>query len=456
MTDEIELIFVSLAQNQTAFFTALAKPFLRAGVGVSHICFHEPSVAAIREAGQTAYNVFDYQPEEIGDISFDAFDVKQAGLLIGHEKAAYEIDDTKRIETKFKGHLCAVDQILKASASHGKKRIMVQELGGFTSVLASYFVARSHDIDNYFIEPSFYKGRVFFTKNAFEAPVIDKTDGPVAKEVTSYLAHTLQSQTIVVPEKDKKHYRGAIAKITDSKNMRRLIEKMAAKYLRGQQEEFSHIGGHVKRHLRMFYNANRLKGHYSAVVPEGEFIYYPLHVPADFALTIRSPEYFDQYALIDYICRAAPLGKKVLIKEHPALVGAVDLGRMKQLLCRHDNLILMAPSINNHDILRAADAIVTVNSKSGAEALLYRKPVFVLGDAFYADSDVVCKIAHAKDLADVLAGATPPITDQAVEAFFNDVWHGCWSGELYETKESNIAIFADSLATVLDVPLTNK
>lgn len=399
----------------------------------------------MRQDGLRVFNPFDYQPERPEDLDFADFGIDLAGLVLGHEKAAYELRNTAVLERKFKGHLGAMNRILDACADEMGQVALVQELGGFTPVLAAFFAARRSNIDNWFIEPSFFRGRVFFTPNTFAAPRVAARNAQSSADLRATLEHIRASQSVVIPSKDRPHYRPAFRKLTDTHNARRLLEKVVAKHVRGQREEFDHIGGHVRRHIRMFLNSRKLASHYRGLPDDRPIIYYPLHVPADFALTIRSPEYFDQLATIDFLCRSAPLGRWVAIKEHPALVGALDPDRIRDLLRRHDNLVLLHPGINNHRVLAAAETVVTVNSKAGAEALLYRKPVFALGDSFYADSPLVKKVQGLADLPHRLAQSWPEVEEANVESFFQDVWNSSYPGDLYEMSEGNLDVFAGSL-----------
>jgi hypothetical protein len=102
--------------------------------------------------------------------------------------------------------------------------------------------------------------------------------------------------------------------------------------------------------------------------------------------------------------------------------------------------------------MRAASAIVTVNSKSGAEALLLGKPVVVLGDAFYRPCSLVHAVDRAADLPDVLArlvAAPPTVSVDSVHAYFQDVWDASWPGELYDARPDNVVRFRDSLIRAL-------
>lgn len=450
MNEKRNLLFVSLAANQSRFFLALGRQLEASGHAVAHACFHEGAAEEMRAAGARVFNPFDYQPEQPDEVDFADFGVESPALLVGHEKAAYELRDTAALARKFKGHLAAMGRIVDEWRGDGGNPVVVQELGGFTSVLAAFYAARRRGIDNWFIEPSFFRGRIFFTPNTFTAPRVVPGNGPVSQAVRDSLASVRATQAVVIPTKDRLHYRGAGRKLADPRNARRLVEKLVAKHVRGQREEFEHIGGHVGRHVRMFLNSRKLARHYRQLPTGGKLLYYPLHVPADFALTVRSPEYLDQLTTIDFLCRCAPLGWRVVIKEHPALIGAIDPDRTAELLRRHDNLVLLSPGINNHRVLSEAEAVVTINSKAGAEALLYGKRVFALGDSFYKDNPLVARVGTLADLPALLARPGWEIPEEGVARFFQDVWDCSHPGELYDLSPDNVATFADSLTRLFD------
>lgn len=441
------ILFVSLAGNQARFFASLEPLMRSAGKDVVHVCFHDGAAIELEKAGHRVFNPFRLSDQN-PTVSLDDYNIDNPALLMGHEKAAYEIVDTAALFEKFNRHLASLEKIFGTLQTENRNIVVVQELGGFTSILAAYFVAQRRRIPNYFIEPSFFKGRFFLTLNSFSAPEITPRSDSANDTVKEILNQIRDSQTVVIPTKDRLHYRGAIHKLLDHKNWQRLFEKLFQKYFLGQKEEFQHIGGHVSRHVRMTLNAARLRKFYQNIPERGPFIYYPLHVPADFALTIRSPEYLDQLSLIDFLCRIAPAGHRVVIKEHPALIGALSAVQMRDLLRRHDNLVLLSPGINNHQVLRAADTVITVNSKAGAEALLYGRRVFALGDSFYRDSGLVVPIGALGNLPRELANSIHP-RQEDVDRFLQNVWSASVGGELYDLRADNISEFSASLLSVL-------
>ena len=131
------------------------------------------------------------------------------------------------------------------------------------------------------------------------------------------------------------------------------------------------------------------------------------------------------------------------------MVGAIDAERVIELLQRHDNLRLLPPSTNNYAVLRAAAAVVSINSKSGAEAALLGKPVVVLGDAFYRDSTLVQRIDCLQDLPAAVSASfargVAPARQEDIEAYFADVWKQCVPGELYVPEAENVRAFTQGL-----------
>jgi hypothetical protein len=451
------VVFSTLAMNQTVFFEALGRALEQQGIAVAHIAFHERSHDYLTARGQKSFNAFGggdlpESPVE-GPVDWGGLGIANPAFLLSHEKAAFEIADTRLLLEKFARYARAAVGVLDRLAAQGRRLSVVQELGGFTSILATFHAARARGIDNWFLEPSFFRGRMLFLLNGLAALPIPGPSGRMpSAEMTRYLQATLKEQSAIVPRKDAHHYRHPWRKIADRRHLLRLLQKVADKHLLGKHEEFGHIAGHVWRHARMAGKSLLLKRRYRPIEGAAPFVYYPLHVPADVAITLRSPQYLDQYALIDYLCRVTPSPYKVAIKEHPALIGALDYGRLRALLAARDNLVLIDAAINNYRILKAARAVVTINSKSGAEALLLGKPVLVLGDAFYRPCALVTAIDRLQDLEPQLRAtlaSTGAIEQADVLRYFQDVWDHTLPGELYQAEPENIARFARSLTQVL-------
>jgi hypothetical protein len=105
-------------------------------------------------------------------------------------------------------------------------------------------------------------------------------------------------------------------------------------------------------------------------------------------------------------------------------------------------------------VLGRADAIVSVNSKSGAEAVLLGKPVVVMGDAFYRSCPLVFAAERLKDVPERLREALASRGfDPAMAApYFETAWRQSFPGELYIDNPQQLDTFAASLLAAVARP----
>lgn len=451
----MRFIITTLAEYQTRFWIKVGIRLQQLGHPTAFISFDDRSSEMLIGAGLKVFsgtrrkipvrnNMIDHK-----SLFFD-YGIGEVSFWLTHERIAFSQRNTNLLVERLMNVLEVADSACH-EWSEKENVVVIQELGGFLSVIGSYFAARKNGFDHYFIEPSFFRRRLFFVKNQFAAinipKAIENRDLPV--ELAQYLDETVKSCSIVVPEKDRHQYTSARKKLVNWKNACRLVTKLRDKYIFGKSFEFGYIGHHVKSHAEMLLNSVKLKFYYTKVSALDRFIYYPLHVPGDVALTLRSPHLLDQIALIDFICRSVPSSHKVAIKEHPAMVGAIDSRRMIDLLKRYDNLIILPPSTNNYEVLRQADVVVSVNSKSGAEAGLLGKQVIVLGDAFYIGAPFAIYVDRIQDLPQTILNAISTkkdsVSELTVQHYFRSVWENTAVGELYSVEQQNIDDFTESL-----------
>lgn len=459
----VTALITTLARYQTRFWIPVARRLGELGHSVAFLSFDDPSDQMVRAAGLRSFNAFDLGAQ--GDIrSTDSLErelIERLGwslpLAVSHERVTFGLRDTAMLARKLALHRSAAEAALGDLSGGPRSVVVIQELGGFLSVIGTFLAARGHGADNLFLEPSFFKGRFFATRNTFAAPRISAEErlGPLEPNALQHMEAARAARAIVIPSKDRHHYTAALRKVANAANAFRLLEKIYEKYGRRQRHEFGHLRAHVANHLRMVANSARLRGRYGALPVGRPFVYYPLHVPADVALTLRAPHYFDQLALVDYLARTLPASHVLVIKEHPAQIGAVDAGRLAALLESNDNLVLLNPGTNNYEVLAACDVVVSINSKAGAEALVLGKPVVVLGDAFYSDSGLVRRVDRLASLPSVLGEAVGSRAAPAreVEAFFSAVWRATFPGEIYAADTESARTFAGSLDQALGRPV---
>jgi len=450
----IEYIITTLAEYQTSFWSGVAKLLRDAGHDVSLISFDDNSTRSLRDEGFRVYALkpsdwsADWSDEEI-ERTLSEFGLTDTPYWYVHEKSMFRLRDEAAMDKKLCTYLKLCEGALADVAQRGRTPVVVQELGGFLSVIAAFVCARRRDADNWFIEPSFYRGRCFWSPNTFMAKVIGPgSRGDVSVEALSYLADAQAKRSIVIPIKDAHQYKSPASKLLNWGNLRRLAGKLSDKYLRGRRQEFNHLLVHVQKHVEAVVAAVRLRKHYTPLETLGRFVYYPLHVPGDMALTLRSPSYLDQPSFIETLSRQLPRGVRLAIKEHPAMIGALGASTLLDLLSKNRNIALIDPRTNNYDVMASASVIVSVNSKSGAEALLLDRPVVVMGDAFYRGSGITTDMTTAdglKSILETMLNTPQKVPHDRRAEFFSEVWRQSYPGELYVDREDNLTAFADSM-----------
>jgi hypothetical protein len=461
MTASSEIILITtLAEYQTRFWIPVAQRLGAAGREVQLLAFDDRSAEMAAAQGIAVVNMYrtgleggtSIEDEGAFNTRIASYGLDGTNFLFSHERVTFGIRDTAALRRRFMIYANAMETVLDGLAGRGQHAVVVQELGGFLSVIACFYAARKRGIRNWFIEPSFFRGRLCYTADSFAAPDTMATPTePVSPDVRTYLDDTLRQRAIVIPQKDRHQYSAAFNKIANARNARRLVEKLWDQFALGKHQEFGHNLRHARAHAAMALGATRLKKLYRPM-PESPFVYYPLHVPADMALTLRSPEYLDQVATIDFLLRTLPDTHVLVVKEHPAQIGAISAGRLFELARRFDNFVLLPPQTNNYTVLGRADAIVSVNSKSGAEAVLLGKPVVVMGDAFYRSCPLVFAVDRLSDVPQRLREAlqTQSFDPAKAAPYFETAWRKSFPGELYIDNPQQLDTFAVSLLSAVD------
>lgn len=453
------IVITTLAEYQTRFWVQVALKLEQEGHEVTLLSFDDRSSDLLDQSGLRSFNVpalaraSELDRFESDQKALDFYGIQDINYWISHERVTFSLKNSNEMITRLIDYLSCIDEIFSILESDGEKITLVQELGGFISVIAAFFAARKNGINNIFLEPSFFKGRFFPLMNSFAAPVVAFSEKhSVSTEVKQIMSSTIMSQSIVIPKKDARQYRGAFVKIFDFANIKRLLEKTVDKYLLGKYQEFGHLGRYVSLHLKMLVNANVMRFSYTPIESLKDFIYFPFHVPGDMALTLRSPEYFDQLSLIEYMLKVVPFTHIVAVKEHPAQIGGIAALRLKELLKRYDNLVVINPSVNNYEVLNKASLIVSINSKSGAEAGLLGKPSLVLGEAFYKNSPLVERVTSIGDLKAKIKESLDkwePRSEALRDGYFQNVWDETYAGELYVGDNQEVKTFSTSICEIV-------
>lgn len=137
-------------------------------------------------------------------------------------------------------------------------------------------------------------------------------------------------------------------------------------------------------------------------LPE-RFIFVPFQVNTDSQITIHSPWIRNMIHLFYEVSAAQTLikDKKIsfVFKEHPS--DSQDYRNLHERI-RQDEQLMFAHDFSTQELIERCEAVITINSTVGFEALLLGKKVIVLGDAFYGFEGLTKRANNEKELVEVL------------------------------------------------------
>lgn len=142
----------------------------------------------------------------------------------------------------------------------------------------------------------------------------------------------------------------------------------------------------------------------------GPFLFVPLQVRGDTQIVVHGGWIKSLPQFIDEVAKAAeqlPAGWRVVFREHPS----DRTGNAEQLAKLVGPRVAVDNATDTFELVRRSEGVVTVNSSVGMQALLFGKPVLVLGRANYA----VPGVAASADSADALAQAFATARDWGVD-----------------------------------------
>ena len=118
-------------------------------------------------------------------------------------------------------------------------------------------------------------------------------------------------------------------------------------------------------------------------LPEN-YIFIPFQVNTDSQIVLFSPWIKDMFSLIDYLKSAVQTENDIptiIFKPHPSC--PQDYSKIESELQSITDKIKFVRDISTPTLIKYADAVATINSSVGMEAILMRKKVIVMGQAFY-------------------------------------------------------------------------
>jgi len=137
---------------------------------------------------------------------------------------------------------------------------------------------------------------------------------------------------------------------------------------------------------------------------EGEnYVYMPLHLIPESTVFIKGSYYIDELNLIEQVSKSLPIGWKVYVKEHQAMLGERGTDFYKKVKEIHNARLVQ---INYYDdpkpwIMNAKGVATIVGTTAYEEALLGRKSI-VFGEVPFTMIDGITQVKDLNDLPELI------------------------------------------------------
>ena len=116
-----------------------------------------------------------------------------------------------------------------------------------------------------------------------------------------------------------------------------------------------------------------------------KYIIFPLHVSPEGSTYTISPLFLNETFIIELISNCLPVDHKLLLKEHPAMVGQRSLSFYKKVQ-KLPNVKFLYPFSKKkiYTLIKNSSAVATISGTSGMEAIILKKPVIVFAKTLYS------------------------------------------------------------------------
>lgn len=134
--------------------------------------------------------------------------------------------------------------------------------------------------------------------------------------------------------------------------------------------------------------------------PQNKFYLFPLHYHPESSTSLLAKNY-DEYEVIKNIAFSMKENEILIVKDHISASGFEKFNYYEKI-ANLPNVVLIKPDINVKSIVRQCNAVITLTSTVGYEAVLLNIPVMLFGTVFYEDHPLVTKINSYSEIRNIL------------------------------------------------------
>lgn len=156
---------------------------------------------------------------------------------------------------------------------------------------------------------------------------------------------------------------------------------------------------------RMLYGKNK---YFENPVEGEDYVYMPLHLIPESSVFVKASYYVDELNLIEQISKSLPIGWKLYVKEHQAMLGERSLEFYEKVKELHNVRMVQVNYYKDpKPWITKSKGVVTITGTAAYEAALLGMRSVVFGDVPFSVIDGITRIRSFEDLGPVIRSFGP-------------------------------------------------
>lgn len=413
------LLLTNSAPNYHHFFKALAKEFVRNGANLavavdSHFSRTENKIDELECDGIYTFSEFfkNHSTDQTTLDRYSDFNLNSA-LLSDFERAqTYKIWGEKTDVEYFDRLKSALLVFFEEIFNKHKIDVVLYENVSNSFAHFALFVAQRHNKKYLGLAGSRLPGRFSVTSDPLNDDAVQIAFNSIQKgelipspEVRAWARNYIQDIEHIVPDYMKINGLDQTALIKRYFRRDRITKIVSLfKHIADSRTDAFQIGNPLLTHLALFHRnlSRRLRSKsvrklYQNPVSGEKYLLYPLHFHPESSTSVLAGTWLDEYEVIRNIAFNLPEGIRLYVKDHVSAWAYPNLDFYRRLRAL-PNVRLLPPEAQTKKLIRGAEAVITLTSTVGYEALLLKRRVFLYGEVFYSFHKGVSRIENPAKL----------------------------------------------------------
>lgn len=364
-----------------------------------------------------------------------------------HEQFLYKKNYTQVLE-KFELYISKISSIIEKH----KIQLIMQEIGGMVAHVSCFYATKLKKINNIFIEPSLVKSHSLFLLNtmALEKSIIVNSLSDAKKIKYKYIQGVINKSLKVHNEKDQHYFsENSFLNIFIKKYYLFSFFRKIKNNIYANKSEFNNLLFHLSKILLQLKNYFFFsKKNISKLENLKNYIYFPLHVQNDFALTLRAKSCLDQVKVLK---KKIILSKDdiLVFKEHPLSPYSYNY---KKIINCNKQFFFVKHSYKSFNVIENSKLVITINSKSGVEAMVMGKPVFCLVNNYYCGKGLATLIKKKIEIKKINKNIKKYLPDKKkLSIFLDSIFKKTIFFSLYDLADENLIKSRKNLLKILNI-----